>query len=306
MRTVVAAVVLSPALVVTGCAHTVLSISHARKGQIFAVGAESQYSDVIGQVGGKYVSTAAVMDNPSTDPHTFESSPSVAQAVGSAQLIVQNGLGYDNFMHKIEQASPNPKRKTVDVQQVLNLPGSTQNPHLWYQPSTMPAVADAIAADLSEIQPTHAAYFRQNAATFTQSLAAWNQALGALKSAFPSAPVATTEPIADYLLQAAGLDDLTPWAFQADVMNGVDPSPQDTSLLKGLLTGHKVKAFVYNQQVTDSLTKSMLALAEQNHVPVVGVYETMPTPGYNYQKWMQAEVQALHNALAKGTSTTKL
>ena len=37
--------------------------------------------------------------------------------------------------------------------------------------------------------------------------------------------------------------------------------------------------FVYNQQVTDTLTQSPVALAEQNHIPVVGVYETMPDPG---------------------------
>ena len=306
MRTVVTTVVLSAALAVAGCGPASGLAAHAKKGQILAVGAESEYSDVISQVGGRYVSTTAVMDKPSTDPHTFESSPSVAQAVGSAELVVQNGLGYDDFMQKIEQATSKPKRETIDVQHVLNLPGSIPNPHLWYQPSTMPAVADAIAGDLSAIQPAHAAYFRQNVARFTQSLVAWNQALGTLRSAFPNAPVATTEPVADYLLQAAGLNILTPWAFQADVMNGVDPSPQDTTFVKGLLTGHKVKAFVYNQQVTDSLTKSMLALAQQNHIPVVGVYETMPTPGYNYQKWMQAEVQALHKALANATSTTKL
>lgn len=306
MRTVVAVVVVLVALVAGGCTHAILLTSHAKKGQVFAIGAESEYADVISQVGGRYVSTAAVMNNPGTDPHTFESSPSVAQAVDSAQLVVQNGLGYDDFMKKIEQGSSNSKRRTIDVQHLLGRADSTQNPHLWYQPATMPAVASAIAADLSAIQPAHAAYFRQNANAFTQSLAAWNQALGALKSTYPDAPVATTEPVADYLLQAAGLNNLTPWTFQADVMNGVDPSPQDTSLLKSLLAGRKVRVFVYNRQVTDSLTKSMLALAQRNHIPVVGVYETMPTPGYDYQKWMQAEVQALHNALANGTSAAKL
>ena len=39
--------------------------------------------------------------------------------------------------------------------------------------------------------------------------------------------------------------------------------------------------FLYNQQVTDSLTESFIKLANENGIPVVGVYETMPTPGYD-------------------------
>jgi zinc/manganese transport system substrate-binding protein len=118
--------------------------------------------------------------------------------------------------------------------------------------------------------------------------------------------VATTEPVADYMLQAVGADNLTPWALQADIMNGTDPSAQDVAAQQALFTQHKVKVFLYNQQVTDSLTESFIQLAKQNNIPVVGVYETMPTPGYDYQSWMVAEVQALTKAVADRTSTEHL
>jgi zinc/manganese transport system substrate-binding protein len=118
--------------------------------------------------------------------------------------------------------------------------------------------------------------------------------------------VATTEPVADYMLQAAGADNLTPWAFQADIMNGTDPSAQDVALERSLFTQHKVRALVYNQQVTDSLTQSFIALAHANGVPVVGVYETMPVLGYHYQSWMLAEVHALRRAVANQISTEQL
>jgi zinc/manganese transport system substrate-binding protein len=118
--------------------------------------------------------------------------------------------------------------------------------------------------------------------------------------------VATTEPVGDYMLQAAGADNLTPFTFQADVMNGVDPSPQYVSLENNLFSGRKVKVFLYNQQVTDSLTVSFLTTAHRYGIPVVGVYETMPTPGYDYQSWMLAEVNALQRAVADKTSTQKL
>jgi zinc/manganese transport system substrate-binding protein len=273
---------------------------------IVAVGAENEYANVIGQIGGKYVHVTAIESNPNTDPHSFEASASVAQVVSSAGLVVQNGLGYDTYMNKIEAATPNAKRKVIDVQNLLGLPDSTPNPHLWYKPSTMPAVAKEVAKDLAALEPAHAAYFEANAASFDRSLQPWYRAIAQFKAAFPGTPLATTEPVGDYLLQAAGARILTPFAFQADVMNGVDPAPQYVSLQDNLFSGHKVKVFLYNQQVTDSLTQSFLATAHRDGIPVVGVYETMPTPGYDYQSWMLAEVHALQKAVADKISTQKL
>jgi len=274
--------------------------------KITAIGAENEYADVIAQVGGKYVQASSIMSDPNTDPHTFEASPAVAREITAAKLIVQNGVGYDDWATTIENADPSDGRKVINVQQLLGLPDSTPNPHLWYKPSTMPAVASAIAADLAQIDPAHASYYKANAASFTASLSAWNSAIAAFKSAHPGTPVATTEPVADYMLQAVGADNLTPWAFQADIMNGTDPSPQDVAIEDSLFTQHKVRVFLYNQQVTDSLTESFIKLADENGIPVIGVYETMPTPGFDYQSWMLAEVNALNKALTSKVSTEQL
>jgi zinc/manganese transport system substrate-binding protein len=293
------------ALLASACSSA-LGSTHAAAGVIVAVGAENEYADVISQVGGKYVQASAIMSNPNTDPHTFEASASVARTVSEAQLVVQNGVGYDTFMNTIENAAPNSARKVIVVQNLLGLPVGTPNPHLWYKPGTMPAVANAIAADLAAIQPAHASYFKANAARFIASLTAWNNAIAAFAAKYPNTPVATTEPVADYMLQAAGADNLTPFAFQADIMNGTDPSAQDVAIERSLFTGHKVKVFLYNQQVTDTLTESFITLARQNDIPVVGVYETMPVPGYDYQSWMLTEVQDLTKAVADHISTEHL
>jgi len=273
---------------------------------IQAVAAENQYGNVVGQVGGQYVKVTSLLSNPNTDPHTFEASPQVAHAIADAGLVVQNGLGYDPFMNSIEAASPGRSRRVITVQRLLGLPDTAANPHLWYSPGTMPAVARAVAADLTAIDPAHAAYYQANASEFTRGLGSWYGSLARLKAGDHGIPVATTEPVADYLLQAAGLVDATPWAFQADIMNGVDPSPQDVATERELLADRKVKALVYNVQVTDPLTESLIALARASGVPVVGVYETMPQPGFDYQSWMLAESDALKNAISARTSTEHL
>jgi zinc/manganese transport system substrate-binding protein len=293
-------------LLAAGCGATASGAPSAKAGQILAVGAENEYANVISQIGGRYVAVGAIESNPNTDPHTFEASPSIAHEVSAARLIVQNGVGYDTFMNKIESASPSSSRKIIDVQNLLGLPDSTPNPHLWYMPRTMPAVAQELVKDLSAIEPSHAAYFAANASRFDASLQPWYAALKAFAAKYPRTPVASTEPVGDYMLEAAGTVNLTPFTFQADIMNGVDPSPQDVTLQNGLFSGRKVKVFLYNQQVTDSLTQSLLTKAHQDRIPVVGVYETMPVPGYDYQSWMLAEVHALQKAVAHGVSTEKL
>jgi zinc/manganese transport system substrate-binding protein len=291
-------------LTATGCGGLVPTSSG--HGGILAVGAENQYSNVISQIGGRYVTVAAIMSNPNTDPHSFEASASVAQTVSTAKLVVQNGLGYDDFMAKIESASPSSSRRVIDVQRLLGLPDSTPNPHLWYKPQTMPAVARALVGDLSALAPSHAAYFRANARRFDRSLQPWLRSLSQFSTRHPGTSVASTEPVGDYMLEAAGIRNLTPFSLQADIMNGTDPAPQSISVQDGVFAKHLAKAVLYNEQVTDSLTQGFLDAARRAGIPVVGMYETMPTPGYDYQSWMMAELGALEKAVATKTSTPKL
>jgi len=296
---------------VAGCGGSSSKAGDAAQGgqssaPIDAVGAENEYANVIEQIGGKYVKVTAIESNPNTDPHTFEASPSVAEAVSQAKLLIENGVGYDTYMEKIESASPSSSRKVINVQHLLGLPDSTPNPHLWYKPETMPAVAKALVSDLSALDPAHASYFQENAKKFEESLTPWHEAIEKFKAAYPNTPVATTEPVGDYMLEAAGTKNMTPFTLQAAIMNGTDPAPQNVTLQNSLFAQHKVKVFVYNQQVTDTLTESFLKLAAKYGVPVVGVYETMPTPGYDYQQWMLAEVKALEKAVKDKVSTQKL
>jgi zinc/manganese transport system substrate-binding protein len=302
---------LAAALAVTGVSLALAACgsqpsAKGTSGVIRAIGAENEYANVLSQIGGRYVDVSSILNNPNTDPHTFESSASVANEVGAAQLIVQNGVGYDTFMNTIEQASPNASRKVIVAQDVLGLPTDTQNPHLWYSPRTMRAVAQVMVADLSELQPSHREYFEANLTTFVASLQPWFNAIAAFKVKYAGTKVAVTEPVADYMLQAMGMDIVTPWVFQADIMNGSPPAPEDISLEDGFFTSHEARLFCYNQQVVDSTTNAIRETALGAGVPVVGVYETMPTPGYDYQTWMLAELHAITAALTHDTSTQQL
>ncbi|WP_204988045.1 metal ABC transporter solute-binding protein, Zn/Mn family [Sporolactobacillus pectinivorans] len=286
----------------SGCSN---SSTGPSAGKIIAVGAENEYADVISQIGGKYVSVTGIMSNPATDPHTYEASTKNASVVSKATLVVQNGLGYDGFMDHLESASPNSKRVIINVAKSLGYPDNTSNPHLWYKPDTMPRVAALIAQKLEKQMPAHSSYFKNQLNKFDQSLGIWNHDLDTLKQTYVNTGVAVTEPVSDYLLQAANLNIKTPWAFQAAVMNGTDPSPQDVKIQQSLFSKKQVKVFLYNRQAVDDATTALLKLAKTNNIPVVGVYETMP-PNYHYQKWMEAETNSVIQALKNGTSTESL
>ena len=279
---------------------------HAAGAVVKAIGVENEYADVVSQIGGKFVQVQAIEADPNVDPHTFEANPSVARSIAGADLIVLNGVGYDDWAQKIMAATPRPQRKEINVQKLLGLPDDTKNPHLWYDPKTMPAVARAVGDALAELNPAQAAYFRANADNFVASLQPLRAAIDAFKAKYADTPVATTEPVSDYLLQAMGFRLMTPFSLEKAIMDNTDPAPQDVSIQNDLFAKNGVKLFAYNQQVTDALTKTFLDNAKKAGVPVVGVYETMPAPGYNYQSWMLAEVAALQKAVADKASTETL
>ena len=186
-------------------------------------------------------------------------------------------------MDNIESASPSGTRQVIDVQQLLGLPNSTPNPHLWYKPARCRRSRGDGRRPLRASQPAHAAYFQANAAHVRRLARTLARGAADVRPAHPAHPGRDDRAGRGLPAEAAGVENLTPFSFQADIMNGVDPAPQDVAAQEVAVLRPRVRLFLYNQQVTDSLTRVVPRDARGGHVPVVGVYETMPT-GYNYQR----------------------
>ena len=295
------AAVLGLAVAALAAAATPATASSATTRVVNVVAAENEYGDVIAQLGGRHVHVTSIITDPNADPHSYESSTRDASAVAQADLIVVNGLGYDAFMQKLEDASPHSGRVVIDVGRVFGRKIG-DNPHQWYDPTTMPRIGALVVDQLIKDDPAGADTFRANLRAFGDSLAAYSRLIAAVKRRFAGTPVAVTEPVFGYALAAAGLRVLTPHSFQLAIQEGNDPSPQDVQIEKGLFAGNKVKLFAYNQQAVAPITNSLLPLARAHHIPIVGVYETKPLTK-TYQQWMVAEMSAVDKALATGIST---
>ncbi len=299
---VLIAVVLSTvASAVTGCGSNSTSRSPSTTGRqpVNVVAAENFWGDIAKQIGGSQVNVTSVISDPSADPHLYESDARTAAAVSKAQLVIVNGLGYDDFMGKLLSASPDPNRKVLTAADLMQISGPSANPHIWYDIAKVPAVSSAIAAQLGALDPADAATFTASAKTFSDSLAPINAAIANIKSKYAGAPVGYTERVAGYVLDAAGLKVATPASFAQAIEDGNDPSPADNSAMDTAVKSRAIKVLLYNAQVTSPATDAVKTLAQQSRVPIVGVTETLPPSDPNFQAWQLRQVNEIATALGE-------
>ena len=275
-------------------ALVVSSAAFAQNARIPVVAAENFYGDVVQQLGGDRVDVTSILSNPDQDPHLFEASPKTARALQHASLVVYNGADYDPWMTKLLDASKNAKRTTIVAADLVGKKGG-DNPHLWYDPATMPAVARAVGAALVAADPAHKADYDANLAKFLDSLKPIDAKVAALHARYAGVPVTATEPVFGYMSDAIGLAMRNP-RFQLSVMNDTEPSASDIAAFEKDLREKRVRVLIYNSQATEALTKRMLKLAQQSQVPAVSVTETEPA-GTTFQQWMLAQLDALSTAL---------
>jgi zinc/manganese transport system substrate-binding protein len=245
------------------------------------------------------VAVTSVLSNADQDPHLFEASPSVARNLAAARIVVLNGADYDPWVAKMLAANSAPERAVIVVADLVGRkPGD--NPHLWYDPATMPRVAAALATRLEQIDSPHAGDYAANLARLDAGFQSISAKVAAIRGKYAGQPVTATEPVFGYMATAVGLI-MRNERFQLSVMNDTEPSGRDTAAFEGDLKDHKVRVLFYNSQVSDPLVDRLVALANQGNVPVVGVTETEPR-GKTFVEWMLGELDATEKALAGPSS----
>jgi zinc/manganese transport system substrate-binding protein len=288
-----AAVVLALAAGAVGCGQ---ASSPSGAGPMRVVAAENFYGDLARLVGGQSVTVTSVLANPDADPHLFEPGSRTGLAVAQASVVIQNGVGYDDWMGKLLAAAPSSRRKVVTIADALHVVGSNPNPHLWYDTPALPTVVTAMGDAFQAADPEHAAAYREGMQRTIASLQPLENAVQQMRQQHAGASVAYTERVPGLLLSAAGLRVRTPATFARSIEDGTDPSPSDVAAMESLLRQRSVKVLLYNEQATSAITVRLRTLARLSGVPVVAVTETVP-PGVSFLDWQLAQVRALAAAL---------
>jgi zinc/manganese transport system substrate-binding protein len=268
-------------------------------GPVNVVASTNVYGDIVKTIGGPAVAVTSIIDSPDKDPHEYEADARTQLALSKAQLVIENGGGYDDFVDTMLRSA----RTRPIVINVADVSGLNQHPadgefneHLWYDFPTVEKLAAQLVTDFSAAAPGQAATFKSNAKEFTAQLDQLQQEEAAIKAKHAGEGVAITEPVPLYLLEAAGLVNKTPEKFSEAIEQDTDVSPAVLEETEDLFDTKQVKLLAYNQQTTGPQTEAVLAAAKRNNIPVVPVTETLPTD-QTYLSWMRANLRAVSSAL---------
>jgi zinc/manganese transport system substrate-binding protein len=288
---------LSAVLAMTACSAEVSNGAAADDGTLNVVASTDVWGDIAKQVGGHAVTVTSLISSPDQDPHSFEASASTALAISQAELVIENGGGYDDFVGQLLEVHD----AHATVLNAVEISGHAAaagelNEHVWYDLTSAAKVADAIASSLSAIDPDNAETFEENAQAFDAKVQALVDQESRLKDTVAGQGIGITEPVPLYMTEALGLVDKTPDAFSEAIEEGDEVSPAVLKETLDLYTDGQVAALVYNEQTTGPLTDQVKSAAEQGGIPVVPVTETLPE-GLDYVAWMQQNLDELAHAL---------
>lgn len=266
----------------------------AQAAPVTIVAAENFYGDIARQIGGDRVTVDSILSNPNQDPHLFEASPSTARALADARIVIYNGVDYDPWMVRLLGASDTTTRRVIVAGDLVHRkPGD--NPHIWYDPATMPIVARAVAAALIAEDPGHRSDYARGLDEVLASLESINGEVEGIRAGHAGDTVTASEPVFGYMATALGLE-MRDTRFQLSIMNDTEPSAGDVAAFEEGLRDRKAKLMFFNNQVVDPTVTRLVGIARKAGVPIVGVSELEPldTP---YQAWMLGTLQAVDAAL---------
>lgn len=283
----------------------------ADSGKIQVVASTNVWGSVVKAVGGDAVEVKALLDDPSADPHSYESKPADAALVKDAKLVVFNGGGYDNFFAKLITSDATKKIEAFPLREHDDHAESTsptptseapaadghdheENEHVWYDLHTVRAVAEAAANELGAIAPDKKTTFEKNTADFSAKLEELEKKVDGIGK---GKKVAATEPIAHYLIDETEAEDATPEAFSKAIEEESDVPAAALASMNQLVEGKQINVLVENTQTENQVTKQVVEKAKAAGLPVVQVTETLPAGVTSYLDWMSKQVDALSQAL---------
>jgi zinc/manganese transport system substrate-binding protein len=287
MRSALPVAITAVALLAAGCGG---GSDATADGKIPVVASTNVWGSVVQAVGGADVSVQSFINDPSADPHSYQDKPEDATLLTDAKLVIYNGGGYDDFFTKLVQAA-GADAEQINAYDVSGHPEG-ENEHVWYDLVTVRKVADRIARELGALNPDHKAAYARKARAFDTKL----DALATRIEAVPDGRVVSTEPVAHYLLDAAGMTDVTPPAFAEAIEEETDPPVIALADTNDLIAKKQVVALVNNDQAETNVTNQLITTARTAGVPVVDVSETLPPGVTDYVEWMTEAVDSLAGA----------
>jgi zinc/manganese transport system substrate-binding protein len=271
----------------------------AGRGRVIpVVAAENFWGSIATQLGGSHVHVVSIITNPNTDPHSYEPTAADARAVAGAQMVIENGIGYDPWVQKLLTADPS-SIVALDVGAVLGVPDGS-NPHRWYNPEDVRTVIGQMTSNYQKLDPKDSSYFAQQKEHFEAvDLATYDATIAAIKDKYGGTPVGASESIFAMLAPSLGLDLITPPSFLKAISEGTDVSVADKETIDTQIRDHRIKVYVYNSQNVTPDVQAQLQEVKAEHIPYATITETLQPASATYQAWQTRQLLGLEAALAR-------
>ena len=271
--------------------------AHARVVQVVA--AENFWGSIASQLGGTHAHVLSLITNPTTDPHSYEPTAADARLLAGAQMVIENGIGYDPWVDRLLSADGGGIVR-LDVGTRLGLADGS-NPHRWYDPDDVREVIGQMTSDLRRLDPSDGAYFAARRRHFeTVALAPYDAAIEAIKTQYRGTRVGASESIFAMLAPSLGLDLITPPSFLKAVSEGTDVSVADKETIDTQIRDHDIKLYVYNSQNVTPDVQAQLHEVKAEHIPYATITETLQPANTTYQAWQTRQLLGIETALARG------
>jgi zinc/manganese transport system substrate-binding protein len=288
------ALVMSLLVAVTACS-TKSGTNATPSGKIRVVSSTSAWGSLAAQVGGDLVDVTSIVSNPDADPHDYEPTAEDARAISTAEYVIFNGVGYDEWARRVVDSNNDKSQLVLDVGAAVGV-HEGDNPHRWYFPDDVHVVIEHLVADFKRIDPAHAQMFDQRKADFdAQQFTRYHDALDGIRAADANLPVGASESLFEGIAGADGLLVVTPSAFITATSEGIDPSAQDKATVEEQIATKAIKVFVFNPQNSTPDIAALVARCRANGIPVVEFTETLV--GATFIDWQVAQLEQLATAL---------
>jgi zinc transport system substrate-binding protein len=256
----------------------------------------------------------AEVDNllpPGVDPHDFQFSPREMKKLGSADMIIVNGLQLEPWLEKVAQFSEKPKLiveaaaglKSELIMGIAELGSQNRsktsfeeaglpNPHIWLDPKLAAHAVTNILEALLKADPANATGYVRNATQYLERLEKLDRELHASLAPMEGEPIVTFHDAFPYFARRYGLRVVGVIEKVADVQ----PSPKYLTALGRVIRKERVKVIFTERQFSSRLAEQ---LGRDYHVPVAQL-DTLETGDFKpdaYEAGMRNNLRILEKCL---------
>lgn len=271
--------------------------------KVAVVATTMQLQDFARQVGGDRVQVTGILDA-EAEPHEYEPTPSDADAVSEADVVLENGANLDEWLDDLLANAGADATRVNAAQGIELLPtdeeGFPGDPHIWHDPDNAKAMVDTVAAGLGKADPEGAATFTKNAEAYKGRL---DEMAATIREEFEAIPeaerdIVTTHDALGYFARAYDVNVVG--AVLPSVTTETETSGRQVRDLVAAIKAQDVKA-IFSEAGVDPKLERQIAREAGASVESSLYADVLGAPGSGAEGYVEAE---LANARAMVASWT--